>query len=131
MILEITVETAIVSIFYILLFSLAVYVAGSLCKKETSNQGYGTAFIIAVIFILLLFFVISPFLFEPYITIAWVKLIVIFLLMLLLFAVFYDIGIGYALLAAIVCVVTLWLIELLMIWVFGLFNVAFAPIIQI
>ncbi|OLS14144.1 MAG: hypothetical protein RBG13Loki_2322 [Promethearchaeota archaeon CR_4] len=131
MILQFDVQTVIVVIFYIFLVSLAVYVAGSLFKKETSKQGYGTALILSLIFILVLYFVIRPFLFEPFINIAWVEIIIIFLFMLVLFAIFYDIGIGYAFLAAIICAVVLWLIELLMIWVFGLFSVTFDTIIYI
>ncbi len=131
MILQTTVEIVIIVIFYILLFSLAVYVAGAICKKESGKQGYGTAFLLSLIFILVLYFVLSPFVFGPYIPTGWIQLILMFLLIFVLFMILYDISAGMALLAAIICLVVLWVIELIMGWVFGLFNVTLAHLIYI
>ncbi len=125
------VEQIIAIIFYILIFSLAVYVAGSICKKSTGNQGYGTAFLVSLIFILVMIYLILPHVFGPYITTGWIQLIVMFLFLLVLFAIFYDISFGGALLAAIICLLILWVLEYVVTWVFGLFGVAPPTIIHL
>ncbi len=122
------VETVIVYIFYILLFSLAVYAAGSVCKKETGKQGYGTAFFLSLIFILVLFLLIQPYVFGPYIPTGWIQLIVIFIFLFVLFLIFYNISAGGALLAAIICLVVLWVLGILIGWLFGLFELIVPPI---
>lgn len=121
MILQNEVELAITIIFYVLLFSLAVYVAGAVCKRDTGKQGYGTAFFLSLIFILAMYFLIVPYLW-PYISQGWIQLIVIFLLIFVLFLIFYTISGGGALLAAIICLVVLWVLEFVVNWLFGLFG---------
>ncbi len=124
MIFQNEVEIVITLIFYILLFSLAVYVAGAICKKESGKQGYGTAFFLSLVFILVMYFLIVPYVFTPYISTGWIQLVVVFLLIFVLFLIFYNISAGGALLAAIICLIVLWLLEFVVAWLFGLFSMA-------
>ncbi len=115
---EVIVQEIIIVLVIVLLFSIATYIAGAICKKETGKQGYGTAFFLSLIFILVLYYVLNPYVFSTIITIPWLQVIIIFLFLLVLFALFYDISFGGALLAAIICLLVLWGIQWLLNWVF-------------
>ncbi len=121
---EVIVQEILIIIVIAFVFSIATYIAGAICKKDTGRQGYGSAFFLALIFILVLNYVLNPYVFGPVITIPWLQVIIIFLLLLVLFAIFYSISFGGALLAAIICLVILWLIQLLLDFVFPFFSVA-------
>ncbi len=121
---EATVQQILIILVIVLLFSIGTYIAGAVCKKETGRQGYGTAFVVALIFILLEYFVLFPYVFGPIITIGWLQVIIIFLLLLVLFAIFYNISFGGALLAAIICLLILWGLQWLLNWIFPFFSVA-------
>ncbi len=121
---EVIVQDILIVLIITFLFSIATYIAGAICKKETGRQGYGTAFFLSLIFIVVLWFVLNPYVFGTIITIPWLQVILIFLFLLVLFALFYDISFGGALLAAIICLLILWGIQLLLNWVFPFFSVA-------
>jgi hypothetical protein len=125
MIFQTTVEVIVdivIIIAYILIFSVAIFVAGRLLEK--TEHSYGVALVMSIVLILIDYFLL-PLLGLPW----WVNLIILFLLLWLFFVLFYSMSAGRSLGAAIICVLILWLLSFLIGLILGVFNVAFHPLV--
>lgn len=128
MLLQITgaeIAAIVLIIVYVLLFSLAIYVAGNLSDEK--ERSYGIALVMSLVFILIAFYALPLLPLLP--TYWWAYLIILFLLLWLCFALFYAMTAGQALIAAIICVLLLWLISFLVGLIMNVLGIAFKPLI--
>lgn len=128
MLMQITIETAIYFIIAWLIFTFAVWGGGALfqIERKWNYRGFGTSLVMALV-VMLVIWLIWPLL--PVEWALWVDLLIAFAILLICFAIFWDIGLLRALGASIVCLLLLWLILWIISYILSALSIPYIPLI--